>query len=202
MATVTGIPLAQWPDRAQWVGVIGSRQASAAERAMAHQFGVLCARQGRVVVSGLALGIDGAAHAGALSVPEGRTIAIVSTAPAERIYPPQHQDLAHRIRTQGTIWHPFTTLATSSAQRIHRLLERDLLLAQQVSVIVVVADREPIGGGSRWAVREGERRGIPVFRLDSQGHFHKNPLALDCAVTWDLECRDFADRISVLAAGI
>lgn len=195
MGSFTGIPLAQLPDRAQWVGVIGSRQASATEKAMAHPFGATCARQGRVVVSGLALGIDSAAHTGALSVPNGRTIAIVSTAPTERIYPPQHQDLAGRIRAQGAIWHPFTTLATTSAQRIHRLLERDLLLAHQVSVIVVVADREPIGGGSRWAVLEGERRGIPLFRLDSQGHFHPNPRAMDCSVNWDLECPEIREAL-------
>ena len=186
--TATGLGLHRLPVSSHWVGVIGSRQASAAETAMAHQCGATLARQGRVVVSGLALGIDGAAHAGALSVPAGRTIAIVSTAPTEPLYPPQHQDLAARIRVQGAIWHPFTTPATTSAQRLHRLLERDLLLAHQVAVIVVVADREPIGGGSRWAVLAGERRGIPVFRLDSQGHFHPNPRAMECAVTWDLEC--------------
>lgn len=190
-AVVTqGLSLQDLPDRTQWVGVIGSRRASSSELAMARQLGATIARQGRVVVSGLALGIDGAAHDGALSVPEGLTVAILSTAPSsvEPLYPPAHRPLADRISARGALVHPFSSPAASQEQRIHRLLERDLLLAQWVSAIVVVSDREPIDGGSRWAAGAGLRRGIPVFRLDSHGRYHRSPAVLPSVVTWDVEC--------------
>ena len=91
---------------------------------MARQIGATLARQGRVVVSGLALGIDGAVHEGALSVPDGLTVAIVSTAPmsVEPIYPPAHQLLADRIMARGALVHPFSSPAQSRGQRIRRLL--------------------------------------------------------------------------------
>ncbi|NMP24502.1 DNA-processing protein DprA [Sulfobacillus harzensis] len=184
--------LAQLPEPVHWVGVIGSRRATPSELAVARHLGATLARRGRVVVSGLALGIDGAAHEGALSVPEGLTVAIVSTAPPpiEPLYPSAHQSLADRIVTQGAIVHPFSTPAQSQAQRIHRLLERDLLLAQWVSLIIVVADHEPISGGSRWAVGAALKRGIPVFRLDSQGVFHQSPVTDPWCVDWSIECSE------------
>lgn len=178
------------PCRQHWVGVIGSRRASPPELAMARQLGSRLARQGRVVASGLALGIDGAAHEGALSVPDGCTVAILSTAPGftEPIHPIAHWPLAERIAAHGALIHPFDAPAQSQEQRIHRLLERNLLLAQWVSTLVVVADQEPIGGGSRWAAGEAQQEGIPVFRLDSQGVFHRAPRVLPSMVNWDIEC--------------
>jgi len=53
---------------------------------------------------------------------------------------------------------------------------------------VVVADRKPISGGSRWATGAGLKRGIPVFRLDSTGTFHRQPRTTPCRVDWPLEC--------------
>lgn len=175
------------PEVSRWVGVVGSRHATPAEMTMARHLGTRLAQQGRLVVSGLALGIDGAAHDGALSIPNGQTIAIVSTAPMEPIYPPEHAHLARRITERGALVHPFSHPAGSPEQRRHRLLERDLLLAQWVSALVVVADAEPIGGGTRWAVGAALQRGIPVFRLDHHGVFHPQPAARPSRVTWTLE---------------
>ena len=193
--TTEGRSMHQLPDASQWVGVIGSRKASPSEVAMARQLGARLAGQGRVVVSGLALGIDGAAHEGALSVPGGLTVAILSTAPrfTEVVHPIAHWALAERVVAQGALLHPFTTPADSPAQRRHRFLERDRLLAMLVSTIVVVADVEPISGGTRWAAGAGLQRGIPVFRLDSHGVFHKNPVVRPSRVDWDVECTVVVD---------
>lgn len=176
------------PDTTQWVGVIGSRQASLGLRVQAFHLGATLACQGRVVVSGLALGVDGSAHAGALSIPEGLTVAILSTAPTEPVYPRAHTYLAVRIPNRGALVHPFTGPAVTPLQRTRRFLERDILLGRLVAALVVVADTEPITGGSRWATAEALRRGIPVFRLDAAGRFHAQPRVLPAVCDWDPEC--------------
>src|SRR5436190_1915764 len=67
----------------------------------ARSFAAAISRAGLTVVSGLALGIDGKAHQGALEGP-GSTIAIVGTG-LDRVYPKRHLALAHRIAREGLI---------------------------------------------------------------------------------------------------
>lgn len=83
------------------VAIVGSRHATAQGKANASAFAQALSEQGWVVVSGLALGIDGAAHEGALHGPTG-TVAVVGTGP-DRVYPPRHKELAHRLTEQGCI---------------------------------------------------------------------------------------------------
>lgn len=98
-----------WPARA--LAMVGSRNPTPQGRLNAHQFANAFAKVGLTVVSGLALGIDAAAHEGAL---EGGlqgaggeagapiTIAVIGTG-IDRVYPRQHRDLAHRIARHGLI---------------------------------------------------------------------------------------------------
>ncbi len=87
------------------IAIVGSRNPTAQGTINARQFGRALAQAGFTVVSGLALGVDGAAHEGAL---EGAktgtlaTIAVVGTG-LDRVYPRQHRDLAHRIAQHGLI---------------------------------------------------------------------------------------------------
>lgn len=83
------------------VAIVGSRRPTAQGRDHAHAFARQLAAAGQVVVSGLALGIDGAAHEGALAV-GGATVAVVGTG-LDRVYPTRHHDLAHRITVQGAL---------------------------------------------------------------------------------------------------
>jgi len=159
-----------------WVAVIGPRAASSTLQQVAFRLAARLAAQNKVVVSGLAVGIDAAAHRGALSVPGGRTIAIVSTAPDELVYPALHAGLARQIvAAGGALGHPFAQPATSWAQRQRRLVERDFVVAESVIGVYVVADTEPIAGGSRWAVARAYALGRPVVRVDSLGQFHPHP---------------------------
>lgn len=98
---------AGWP--AQALAMVGSRNPTPQGAQNAQQFARAFAAAGLCVVSGLALGIDGAAHKGALqasdeAVPAERlaTIAVVGTG-ADRVYPRQHRELAHRIARHGLI---------------------------------------------------------------------------------------------------
>ena len=87
------------------LSVVGSRNPTAQGAANAHQFSQALAQAGLTIVSGLALGVDGAAHAGALegaAAEQIATVAIVGTG-LDRVYPRQHRDLAHRIAQRGLI---------------------------------------------------------------------------------------------------
>ena len=80
------------------VAVVGARNASAAAVKLARDFARALAGEGFVVVSGLARGIDGAAHEGAMP----RTIGVIASG-IDIAYPPQHADLQERIGTEGLL---------------------------------------------------------------------------------------------------
>jgi DNA processing protein len=87
--------------RAPSIAVVGSRNPTAQGSDNSRDFAAHLSRAGLTIVSGLALGIDGAAHDGALSA-GGRTIAVMGTG-ADRIYPARHRTLAHRIAAEGLL---------------------------------------------------------------------------------------------------
>lgn len=89
----------------QGLAIVGSRNPTQQGLANAGQFAQAMAEAGLTIVSGLALGVDGAAHAGALQgAVNGHlaTIAVVGTG-LDRVYPAQHRQLAHRICEHGLI---------------------------------------------------------------------------------------------------
>ena len=99
----TGKRLALNPEYS--LAVVGSRNPTTQGATNAHQFSQALAQAGLTIVSGLALGIDGAAHAGALegaAAEQIATVAVVGTG-LDRVYPRQHRDLAHRIAQHGLI---------------------------------------------------------------------------------------------------
>ena len=104
-----GSQLKRWQAASQSIAnnlaIVGSRNPTPQGEANARQFARAFAEQGLCIVSGLALGVDGAAHDGALQgAPEGgcATIAVVGTG-LDRVYPKKHLPLAHRIAKNGLI---------------------------------------------------------------------------------------------------
>lgn len=86
------------------VAVVGARNASAAAIKLARDFAVALAEAGYAVVSGLARGIDGAAHRGALAGMHagGGTIGVIASG-IDRAYPPEHADLQDEIAARGLL---------------------------------------------------------------------------------------------------
>lgn len=86
------------------VAVVGARNASAAAVKLARDFGMALAEAGFTVVSGLARGIDGAAHRGALSVKDsgGATVGVIASG-IEIAYPPEHRDLQAEVAEKGLL---------------------------------------------------------------------------------------------------
>lgn len=84
------------------VALVGARNASAAAVKLARDFGVALAEAGFTVVSGLARGIDGAAHEGALGHHSRATIGVIASG-IDIAYPPQHIALQERIATEALL---------------------------------------------------------------------------------------------------
>lgn len=98
-------------DALRCVAIVGSRNPTPQGAQNAREFGYALAQQGLTVVSGMALGVDGAAHQGALdgageagasSGAQIATIAVVGTG-LDRVYPKQHRTLAQQIATHGLL---------------------------------------------------------------------------------------------------
>ncbi len=144
------------------VGMVGARNASAAGRRFAEQLARDIGQAGYVVVSGLAAGIDGAAHAGAL---ETGTVAVVAGG-ADHVYPAQHADLHAAIAREGAIVSERPWGASPKAQDFPR--RNRLISGLSLGVIVTEAARR---SGSlitaRYAGEQGrELMAVPGFPLD------------------------------------
>lgn len=83
------------------LGIVGSRNPTPQGRDNSRAFGEALSQAGLTIVSGLALGIDGAAHEGALGG-RGKTLAVIGTG-LDRVYPRQHLALARRIADEGLL---------------------------------------------------------------------------------------------------
>lgn len=152
------------------VAVVGSRSASAQGLANARDFARVLARAGLTVTSGLADGIDGAAHAGALEA-GGATIAVVGTG-ADLVYPRKHRELAARIGQDGAVVSEFPLGTT--ALPAHFPQRNRLIAGLALGTLVVEASLQ---SGSLITARLAGELGREVFALPGSIH---NPLSRGC----------------------
>jgi len=117
------------------VAVVGSRQATPAGLQMGRALGQGLAAVGLTVVSGLARGVDGASHEGALGV-GGLTIAVLGCGP-DIVYPGEHRELATRVAASGGVISEFP--AGTSPQSHHFPLRNRIISGLSRAVIVIEA---------------------------------------------------------------
>jgi len=152
------------------LAVVGSRNATHQGVANAEAFAAALSAAGLTIVSGLALGIDAAAHRGALDG-AGATVAVIGTGP-DRIYPARNAGLARRIAEQGAIVSEFpigTPPLTGNFPRRNRLIAG---LAR--GCLVVEAAEQ---SGSLITARLAAEAGREVFAIPGSIH---SPLAKGC----------------------
>ncbi len=164
---VTGDPeVLQLPQLA----LVGSRHPTGAGRDTARRFAAHLARAGLVIGSGLALGIDGAAHEGALEA-DGLTLAVAGTG-LDRVYPARHRTLAHRIAERGALLSEFPV---GTGPRPGNFPRRNRVLSGLALGTLVV--EAAVRSGSLITARHAAEQGREVFAIPGSIH---NPLARGC----------------------
>lgn len=153
------------------LAIVGSRQATPGGLDTAGRFGAYMAARGFCITSGLAEGIDGAAHRGALSV-QGVTLAVCGTGP-DIIYPRQHGSLAEEILHGGgalvSEFPPGMPVQKANFPRRNRLIS-----GLSVGTLVVEAG---LRSGALITARHALEQGREVFAIPGSIH---NPVARGC----------------------
>ncbi len=138
------------------VAIVGTRSASTYGKAVAEKFGEAFARAGVTVVSGGALGIDAAAHKGALNA-GGKTVAVLAGG-VDTIYPAVHAGLFNTIRQNGCLISQFAVGTRPDSFRF--LLRNGVIAALSHAVLVVEA---PIRSGALRTAHDAAELGREVF---------------------------------------
>ncbi len=161
----------RWPME-RCVAIVGSRNPTAQGAENARQFGRALRGAGLCIVSGLALGIDAAAHEGALEAgaesgggaPLPCTIAVVGTG-LDRVYPARHRTLAHRIARQGVVVSEYPLGTPPLAGNFPR--RNRLIAALSQGTLVVEA---ALASGSLVTARLASEQGREVFAIPGSIH--------------------------------
>jgi len=153
------------------IAIVGSRNASASGNKIAFDFAQEFASSGMTVTSGLAGGIDAAAHAGALASDGGQTIGILGTG-VDVMYPARNKPLAEQMLSRGAIVSEFPL--GSKAEAWHFPQRNRIISGLSVGILVVEAAEN---SGSLITARLALEQGRDVFAIPGSIH---NPLAKGC----------------------
>ncbi len=152
------------------VAIVGSRHASAGGLANARAFARDLALAGFTITSGLAAGIDGAAHAAALAA-GGTSVAVLGSG-LDRIYPRRHQDLAGQLQASGALVSEFPPGTPPLPENFPR--RNRIIAGLSLATLVVEAGLQ---SGSLITARLAAEAGREVFAIPGSIH---NPMARGC----------------------
>ena len=141
------------------VAIVGTRRCTWAGRSIAADLGAGLASAGVCVVSGLALGIDGAAHRGALAAEAAPPVAVVGTG-LDVVYPRRHADLWEAVAATGAL---LTEYPLGTRPEPWRFPARNRLVAALADLVVVVESHAR--GGSLHTVTAALERGVGVMAV-------------------------------------
>jgi len=168
MLYLLGAPAFDLTQLGHSIAMVGSRNPTAQGAETARAFARAFGEAGIPVVSGLALGVDGAAHAGALEAGGGpdrlATVAVVGTG-LDRVYPARHRELAHRIAAQGLIVSEYS-LGTPPLNQNFPKRNRIIAGLSRGTLVVEAALRS----GSLITARLAAEQGREVFAIPGSIH--------------------------------
>ena len=174
------------------LAIVGSRRPSARGLATARAFAEALARAGVAIVSGLAYGIDSAAHEGALAA-QGRTVAVLASG-LLHVTPRGQEKLARRILDAGGAW--LSERSPDQDARAFHFPERNRLISGLCRATLIVEAREK--SGSLWSARHALEQGRDVLAvpgpIDTDLCRGSNRLLRDGAAP-ALEARDLCDAV-------
>ena len=174
------------------VAIVGTRRCTPTGRAVATELGRDLAAAGVCVVSGLALGVDGAAHTGALAgTPAARPVAVVGTG-VDVTYPRANAALAERVSSVGALVSEYPLGTPPAAWRFPA---RNRIVAGLCDVLVVVESART--GGSMHTVDAAVERGRPVLAVPGSV---RNPAAAGTNELLAAGCAPARDVTDVLVA--
>lgn len=150
--------------------IVGSRHATPQGRTNAREFAKALATANLTIVSGLALGIDAAAHEGALGT-EASTLAVIGTGP-DRVYPARNRELAQRIAQSGGLLSEFLP---GTPPRKENFPRRNRLISGLARGVLVV--EATLSSGSLITARWAGEQGREVFAIPGSIH---SPFAKGC----------------------
>ncbi|MCC6483551.1 MAG: DNA-protecting protein DprA [Armatimonadetes bacterium] len=141
------------------VAVVGTREPSAQSERTAFELASELAERGVTVVSGLARGIDTAAHRGAMSADSGRTIGVIGSG-LKRIHPRENASFAREMAERGAV---LSELAPDIPPQGMHLMARDRIISGLSRAVVVVEAVE--GSGSLDTAARAKKQGRPVYAV-------------------------------------
>lgn len=152
------------------LAVVGSRNASKSAEAIAEDFSKTLSQSGLTITSGLASGIDAAAHRGGLAG-VGKTVAVMGTG-IDRIYPARNRSLAHQIAEEGALVSEYPLGTRPVAYNFPK--RNRIISGLSTGVLVVEA---ALKSGSLITARTAMEQGREVFAIPGSIH---NPQAKGC----------------------